>query len=110
MSNNVTKAMAWLADTDEGSKALDAVAQAGEALRKSSPVKLANSELKYIMERLWAQRGIEGWDDKAHFDVQSDVRGEPKLATIKVPNSISAGLKVRGKGFVILAAIPQARF
>ncbi|MES3153061.1 hypothetical protein [Sphingomonas faeni] len=111
MANNVTTALNWLADTPEGAIALKGVADAGEALRKALPVKLTNDELKYVIERLWAQRATEGWDAKAHFDVQTTGGSHSaELSRIKVPTALIADLKIRDLGFVIKAEIPQPRF
>lgn len=110
MPNNVTKAMNWLADTPEGGAVLSAIAEAGEAVRAKLPVKLSNGELKYVMEHLWAQRGTEGWSADAHFDVQPSSESTAGLSKIHAPTQIAGALKVRNKGFVILASIPQARF
>ena len=110
MSNNVTEAMNWLADNAEGTKVLEAVADAGDAIRRQIPTKLSNAEFKYVMEKLWAQRGVEGWDKTSRFDVKADAATSPQLRAIAAPTQISAGLRGRGRGFVILASIPQARF
>jgi len=109
-SNNVQKAMDWLAGTPDGAKALHAVSDAGEALRSQFPVTLSNSELKYVMERLWAQRSVEGWDRHAHFDVQPIAAGSASNAELKLPAELANVSRVRDLGFTIKAAIKMANF
>lgn len=109
-SNNVQKAMEWLASTPEGAKALAEIAAAGEQLRKDLPMTLSNSELKYVMERLWAQRSVEGWDQKAHFDVQPVAAGTSGHAEIRLPTDLANVSRVRDYGFMIKAQIKMANF
>lgn len=109
-SNNVQKAMDWLASTPEGAKALGAIADAGEALRAQLPVTLSNSELKYVMERLWAQRAVEGWDRHAHFDVQPVATGGVGNADIHLPANLANISRVRDYGFTIKAQIKMSNF
>lgn len=109
-SNNVQKAMDWLAGTPEGAKALGAISDAGEMLRSQLPMTLSNSELKYVMERLWAQRSIEGWDQHAHFDVQPVASRSTSNAEVKLPADLANVSRVRDFGFTIKAAIKMANF
>ncbi|VBY40166.1 Uncharacterised protein [Burkholderia pseudomallei] len=109
-SNNVQAAMDWLADTADGALALKAVSDAGEALRSKLPIQLSNSELQYVMQRLWVQRAPEGWDQNAHFDVQPTAAGAAGVAPANLPANLSVVNRVRDFGFVIRASIPQSRF
>jgi hypothetical protein len=108
--SNVSRALDWLADTKEGSEALRQVAEVGEQIRKQSPVKLSNNELKYVMERLWAQRSETGWDEEKHFDIQPTTEASDQMRSIKLPIGLATKLRVRNLGFVIKAAIPQPGF
>ena len=109
-SNNVQKAMDWLASTPEGAKALGEIAAAGDRLRAELPLTLSNSELKYVMERLWAQRSVEGWDQHARFDVQPVAAGLSGNAEIRRPTDLANVSRVRDYGFMIKAQIKMANF
>lgn len=109
-SNNVQKAMDWLAATPEGAKALSTISEAGETLRAQLPMTLSNSELKYVMERLWAQRSVEGWEQRARFDVQPVAAGLSGNAHIKLPTDLANITRVRDFGFMIKAQIKMANF
>lgn len=102
--------MDWLADTPEGAKALKSISDAGEMLRSQLPVTLSNSELKYVMQRLWAQRSVGNWDQHAHYDVQPTAMGNAGMAEIKLPSHLANVSRVRDYGFTILASIPKANF
>jgi hypothetical protein len=111
MANNVQTAMDWLADTSEGDQALKALSDAGEALRAKLPVKLTNAELKYLVERLWAQRAVGGWDTKQHFEIQT-VSSDQQLELSRplAASALTEPARVRNFGFIIKASIPQANF
>lgn len=109
-THNVEKAMDWLAETPEGAKALKAVSDAGETLRAQLPVMLSNSELKYVMERLWAQRSVEGWDQHARYNVQPTATGAANIAELRLPAHLANINRVRDYGFAIKASIPKSNF
>lgn len=109
-TNNVQKAMDWLAETPDGASALKAVSDAGEALRAQLPVRLSNAELRYVMERLWAQRSTEGWDQHARYNVQPTVAGATGIAEVKLPANLANVRRVRDYGFAIKASIPKSDF
>ena len=108
--SKVSKAFDWLAETPEGAAALKEIAGSGEKLRKAIPGGLDNSELKYVLQRLWTQRGLEGWDKEAHFDIQPEAQNEKLAKEIHLPTELNTRLRVRNGGFVIRASIPQALF
>lgn len=108
--SNVSKALDWLADSEEGSKALKLIADLGDQIRNQMPIELSNAELKYVMERLWAQRAETGWNDEKQFDIQPATESAEQVRAINLPTGLATRLRVRNFGFVIKASIPQARF
>ena len=110
MANNVQAAMDFLADTAEGDEALKALSDAGEALRAKLPIKLNNGELKYLIERLWAQRAATGWDTKQHFEIQTIAPNQLEVTRPLAAAALTEPARVRNFGFIIRASIPQANF
>lgn len=110
MANNVSKAFDWIANSKEGNEALDQIHKVGELIREQFPGELNNAELKYLMERLWAQRGLEGWNEEFNFNVQPSSDDKSVLDRIELPDALNNELRIRNRAFVVKASIPQANF
>jgi hypothetical protein len=114
--DNIQKAMDWLAETPGGDQALKALSDAGEALRAAIPTELNDAELRYILERLMAQRNLGNWTEKlepaevAGYDLQP-VGGLFPTATGMTKADLSPQLmqtaRVLNYGFIIKASIPE---
>jgi hypothetical protein len=122
--DKVQKAMDWLAESSEGSQALDGLADFVEDFRtkitngafNDHADELNDAEMRYILERLISQRGLGNWnsritqDDLGGFDLQGVGALFPQvthLRNVDLPGVLRQGSRLLNRGFVIKASIPS---
>jgi hypothetical protein len=117
--DKVQSAMDWLADTPGGDQALQGLSDYIEGMRRQIPTTLNNAELRYVMERLIAQRSLENWDarlepaDVSGYAVQPFGALFPQatgLTSAQLPSQFQNNVRVVNYGFIIKAKIQGARF
>jgi hypothetical protein len=117
--DKVQDAMDWLAETPGGDAALKSLADACENMRATIPTQLNNAELRYVLERLMAQRNLKGWDAKlepaevAGYDLQPIGALFPQatgMTKAQLTPQLLQTSRVVNYGFVIKADIPASRF
>jgi hypothetical protein len=111
--------MDWLAETPGGDQALKGLADSIETLRREIPTELNNAELRYIVERLVAQRSLDNWEKKvepadvAGFALQPFGALFPQATGIgraQLPSELNNSVRIVNSGFAIKAKIPAGMF
>lgn len=112
--DKVQSAMDWLAETPGGDQALKGLADHIEGLRRQIPTDLNNAEMKYVMERLMAQRTVEGWDEKIEPAEVSAYALQPfgalfpqqtGMTSAQLPSQLSRTGRILNYGFLIKGSI-----